>query len=323
MLDILGVTFPFFALVGIGYLAARTGALPVASVPGLNIFVLYFALTAMLFKLAAETPIQQLVDPVVLVVWMGASFACLALATATGRRRGRGWLDAAFGGLIAVMPNSGFMGIPLLIALLGAAATGPIGATLLADGIVVQSVAIALSHRGTAGGGGVVAQLTGALRRVAANPLPWALVLGALFGMTGLVLPTPVDDVVTMLSTAASPVALFTIGAVLARAAADSPPGRVRTGIVAWGDVYWLAAVKLLLQPLGVWVLGRAAIAAGLPLDPFALTVLVLIAALPAAANVSLLAERFGADNGRVARVILVSTVLSFATFTLVAALLV
>lgn len=322
MLDILGVTFPFFALVGIGYLAARTGALPMASVPGLNIFVLYFALTAMLFKLAAETPLTQMVDPVVLAVWLTASFACLALATATGRRRGRSWLDASFGGLIAVMPNSGFMGIPLLIALLGTAATGPIGATLLADGIVVQSVAVALSNRGS-GSRGAGAELSGALARVAKNPLPWALVLGALFGMTGLALPGPVDDVVTMLSTAASPVALFTIGAVLARAAADSPPGRVRTGIVAWGDVYWLAAVKLLLQPLAVWGLGRAAIAAGLPLDPFALTVLVLVAALPAAANVSLLAERFGADNGRVARVILVSTVLSFATFTLLAALLV
>lgn len=322
MLDILGVTSPFFALVGIGYLAARTGALPMASVPGLNIFVLYFALTAMLFKLASETPIQQLVDPVVLAVWLGASFVCLALATATARRGGRSWLDSSFGGMVSVMSNSGFMGVPLLIALLGAAVTGPIGATLLADGIVVQSAAIALSHRGAARSGGVLAELGGAMGRVARNPLPWALVLGALFGMTGLHLPGPVDDVVTMLSTAASPVALFTIGAVLARAAADSPPGRVRTGVVAWGDVYWLATVKLLAHPLAVWLLGLAAVAAGLPLDPFALTVLVLVAALPAAANVSLLAERFGADNGRVARVILVSTVLSFVSFTVAVALL-
>lgn len=322
MLDILGVTFPFFALVGIGYLAARTGALPMASVPGLNVFVLYFALTAMLFKLASETPVRQLVDPVVLTVWLGASFVCLALAVATARRGGRSWLDSSFGGMVSVMSNSGFMGVPLLIALLGAGATGPIGATLLADGIVVQSAAIALSHRGTRSGG-VLAELTGALRRVAANPLPWALVVGALFGMTGLSLPGPVGDVVTMLSTAASPVALFTIGAVLARAAADSPPGRVRTGVVAWGDVYWLATVKLLAHPLAVWLLGSSAVAAGLPLDPFALTVLVLVAALPAAANVSLLAERFGADTGRVARVILVSTVLSFVTFTVTVALLV
>lgn len=322
MLDILGVTFPFFAVVGIGYLAARTGFLPAAAVPGLNVFVLYFALTAMLFKLASETPLLQMVDPVVVGVWLLASLACLSLATAVGRRRGRSWLDSSFGGLVAVMPNSGFMGIPLLIALLGTAATGPIGATLLVDGIVVQSIAVALSHRG-APGLNALAQARGALVQVSRNPLPWALIIGALFGTTGLALPGPVDDVVTMLSTAASPVALFTIGAVLARAVADSPPGRVRTGIRAWGDVYLLSAVKLVAQPLAVWLLGEAAIRVGLPLDRFALTTLVLIAALPAAANVSMLAERLGADNGRVARVILVSTVLSFGTFTAVAALLV
>ena len=42
---------------------------------------------------------------------------------------------------------------------------------------------------------------------------------------------------------------------------------------------------------------------------------LVLLSALPSASNVSLLAERFGADNGRIARIILLSTVLAFFSF--------
>ena len=43
---------------------------------------------------------------------------------------------------------------------------------------------------------------------------------------------------------------------------------------------------------------------------------LTLVAALPSASNVSLLAERYGADNGRVARIIMASTVAAFATFS-------
>ena len=50
--------------------------------------------------------------------------------------------------------------------------------------------------------------------------------------------------------------------------------------------------------------------------------VIVLVAALPSASNVSLLAERFGADNGRVARIILVSTAAAFVTFSVAVALL-
>ena len=59
--------------------------------------------------------------------------------------------------------------------------------------------------------------------------------------------------------------------------------------------------------------------ALGAPLSQLRLSVLVLAAALPSASSVSLLAERFGADNGRVARIIVTSTVLAFVTFTLLA----
>jgi predicted permease len=50
---------------------------------------------------------------------------------------------------------------------------------------------------------------------------------------------------------------------------------------------------------------------------------MVLAAALPSASNVSLLAERYGADNGRVARIILASTALAFLTFSALAAALI
>jgi predicted permease len=66
-----------------------------------------------------------------------------------------------------------------------------------------------------------------------------------------------------------------------------------------------------------------AAIKLGVHLDRFALTVITLVAALPSASNVVLLAERFDADSGRIARIILVSTALAFLTFSAAVALLV
>ena len=71
-----------------------------------------------------------------------------------------------------------------------------------------------------------------------------------------------------------------------------------------------------MLHPLLVGAVGLAAMAAGAPLDRFALTVIVLVAALPSASNVAMLAERFGADNGRIAQIILGSTVLAFFSFS-------
>jgi malonate transporter and related proteins len=77
---------------------------------------------------------------------------------------------------------------------------------------------------------------------------------------------------------------------------------------------------KLLLRPLVVFAGGPLAIAAGMPLDPFAAAVLVLVAALPSASNVPMLAERYRADPGRIARVVLFSTIGAFACFTLAVA---
>ena len=87
------------------------------------------------------------------------------------------------------------------------------------------------------------------------------------------------------------------------------------------GDYVPVALIKLVLHPLLVGGVGLGAIALGLPLERFTLTVLVLVAALPSASNVAMLAERFGADNGRIARIIFLSTVLAFFSFSAVALL--
>jgi len=140
--------------------------------------------------------------------------------------------------------------------------------------------------------------------------MPWAIVLGALTSWQALALPKPLMQTVGLLADAASPVALFTIGAVLARSQmSTSDPAPL-------GEYVPVALKKLLLHPLLVWGIGHAAIALGAPLDPFALTCIVLVACLPSASNVSLLSERFGANTARIARIILVSTALSFLTFS-------
>ena len=315
---ILAVTFPFFALVLCGYVAARTRLLPLDAVPGLNMFVLYFALPCMLYRFGSATPAAQLFNPVIALLWLLAAALIVAATAGWARRQGCSWPDAAMGALVAAFPNSGFMGVPLILALLGAGAVGPVMATLLVDLVVTTSLCIGLSQWGAAGEHGPAKAVGRALQGVLRNPMPWSILLGALAGALGFALWAPLGKTVQLLADAASPVALFTIGAVLARS--QMRPATT-AGQAAPRDVGVLAVTKLLLHPLLVWTMGTLAVRAG-ALDTSALTPLVLVAALPAASNVSLLAERFGADNGRVARVILWSTALAFFSFSTAVALL-
>ena len=130
-------------------------------------------------------------------------------------------------------------------------------------------------------------------------------------------MPAPVMRTVGLLADAASTVALFTIGAVLARSQMNST---TPTPLLHYVPV---SLIKLVVHPALVGLMRLAAIAMGLPPDRFTLTVIMSVAALPSASNVALLAERFGADNGCIARIILLSTVLAFFTFSGVATLLI
>jgi malonate transporter and related proteins len=310
MQSILSVTVPFFALVLCGYLAARQHVLPESAIPGLNAYVLYFALPCMLFRFGAGTPVFDLLNPVVLGVYLAAALLIVFFTIAVTLSERVHLKDAAFGALVAAFPNTGFMGVPLLVALLGNAAAGPVICTILADLFVTSSLCIALAQaHGAAGQGPRVAALR-ALRGALSNPLPWSIALGAVFSVQQLKLPGPADTVVRMLADSASPVALFTIGAVLWRAGQHA---HTRTPVA---DYLPVALIKLFVHPLLVFGLGAGALALGAPLSKFQLIVLTLAAALPSASNVSLLAERYGADNGRVARIIMSSTVLAFVSFS-------
>jgi malonate transporter len=313
MQAILAVTVPFFALVLCGYLAARRHVLPESAIPGLNAFVLYFALPCMLFRFGMNTPVFDLLNPVVLVVYLCAALLIVFFTIAVSLNDRVQLKDAAFGALVAAFPNTGFMGVPLLVALLGPAAAGPVICSVLADLFVTSSLCIALAQAHGAVEHGVRVAAFRALRGALSNPLPWSIALGAAFSVAGVKLSGPVDVIVRMLADAASPVALFTIGAVLWRAGLHA---HTRTPVA---DFLPVALIKLFVHPLLVFALAAAALALGAPLSAFQVTVLTLAAALPSASNVSLLAERYGADNGRVARIIMTSTVLAFVSFTALA----
>src|SRR5678810_809332 len=154
MQAILAVTIPFFALVLLGWFAARSYWLPESAIPGLNTYVLFFALPCMLFRFGSSLPIGRLADPVLLAVYVAAALAIIALTIAVtvqraGRSGGVTLRDAAFGALVAAFPNAGFMGVPLLVALLGDAAAGPVIGAILVDLVVTSTIGLAAAFAAT------------------------------------------------------------------------------------------------------------------------------------------------------------------------------
>ena len=315
LLSILAVTFPIFALVLCGYVAAWRGILPLAAIPGLSGYIVSFALPALLFRMGMGTPLGQLLDGPLILTYLSCAAVIIIVTIACSRNARVCLKDAAFGAMAAVYPNAGFMGIPLLLALFGESGMRIVIISVLVDLFLVTSACLAIVQMPEkTSGGGVLRTIwhafASALRGALSNPLPWPIAAGMIVGAFGVALPAPVDKTIAMLAETASPVALFTIGGILARNAL----GATRSGPAA--DYVPVALVKLFAHPALVYATGLALQTAGVAVDAKALAALTLVAALPPAINITMLAERFGADAGRIARVVMVATVLSFVTLS-------
>jgi predicted permease len=299
---ILSVTLPFFALILFGYVAAARRWVPTEAVPAFNGFLLFFAVPAMLFRFAADTPFDELVNVRFFAAWGASGVAVLLIVAWVSRRMLRtGMRDAAFLGLASAVGNAGFLGVPMLVALLGEAAAAPVILAIVADLVIVASVGLALAEAGGATGRGWREDLRDAVLRIFLNPFVLSMIAGAVFSRFEWRLATPAAEIVKLLADAAGPCALFAIGVSLVR-----PDATIRSPMLAVP-----IAAKLLLHPLVVWVAMFA-----FHIDPFTALVAVLVAALPSAGWVFIFAIRYEADAGRISATILLTTALAFASFS-------
>jgi predicted permease len=306
-----GITLPFFILVLAGWLAARRGLLPAQGITGLNVYVLYLALPCMCARLSLSNPLGVLFDARVLLVY-GLTATVMALAAFRVALHYRVDVkNAAFSAAVAAFPNTGFMGIGMLMVLLGPQAAGTAVATVIIDIVYTTTLCIALAESGA--GGGRAAAVRGALRGALLNPLPGRSAAGALMPARGLGLPGVLDAITKLLADSSAPVALVAIGAVL---------GATR-GETAREPIAWIISfMKVAAHPFAVWAVAALAGLAGLGLGRDQLAALMLVAALPSAGNVMMLAARSGAHTPRIARIVLITTVCAALTFTALAGFL-
>lgn len=302
MLEVFLKTVPFFGLIGLGYGAGRTHFFPPEATAYLTKFVFYFALSAMLFRFASSLSISEIFDLRLALVYLCATALTYGIAMTVAFLRGLDTPIAAIEAQCAGIGNTGFLGVPMLTVLLGQAAVGPIMLLLSIDLIVFSSALVILVVGGRQGGGMLQILKTVGLGLVK-NPMIVAMGLGLTVSAVQVQLPEVLDEFLLLLGAAATPGALFAIGASLASKSAE----RLEIAV-------WLSFCKLVLHP-GFVFLGAFLI---YPTDPYKGLVAVSAAALPVAGNVYILASHYGVAPQRVSASILISTTASIVTVSLV-----
>lgn len=303
MLEILAITTPIFLLIGIGYLAMAGRIVTREQVQGVGTFVMYCALPALVIRALTQNPLEEVFNTQYLLAYGGGSLLVFAGGLAFALKRQRRSLGAgAIQALGMSASNSGFVGYPVAVMVLGSPAAVFLALNMVIENLLIIPLALMLAEMGNQAGSDLRDTLRQTAVRLARNPILIGLLMGVLLAVSGLDLPAPLAKTVDMLADAAGPTALFVIGGTLYGL-------RVR-GMAA--DVSQIVIGKLILHPLavvGVFLLFPER-------DPLLLSGALLFACAPMISVYPLLGQRYGMQTIGAAA-LMVATLGSFLSISL------
>lgn len=303
MIDFFLLSLPIFGIVAAGWAAASLGWVPAGAVDILGTFSVRFALPALIARLISTQPLSAAFDTRFYFGYLFCGLSIFCLVFFISRVVNKNTSIAAAHATTASLGNIGFLGPLIMLAFFGARGAGPLSMTIMVELMILLSLGSALMSIGE-NSNAKISQII--FRSMLLNPVVLAILVGVTLAATNTVLPLPLGQFLTIMGSATDPTALFALGAALAVQEID------RAGILAASSI---AVAKLALYPVLIWLV----LAKLLELDPFWWQTGVVIAALPSAGHIFVLAQLYRADPERVSAVIVASTVISVVTVPFIA----
>ncbi|MCP8940743.1 AEC family transporter [Alsobacter sp. SYSU M60028] len=303
MTSVASLALPFFGLIFLGFGCGKLLKYPEAGLQWMNFFIVYVALPSLFFKLISAAPLEQLANWPFVMGTTAATFIAFCIAFAVGMLATRGNIqESTVQGVVGAYANIGYMGPGLTIAALGQGAIVPTALIFVFDNILLFTLVPFMMAMGRRGSMNVAATAWYVVKRVVTHPFNVATAVAVLAAYLRFTPPEALDAMISFLKNAAAPCALFTMGVTVAL----RPLKRVPYEMPA------LMLIKIVLHPLLVWLIlswlgdfGRE----------WTFTA-VLMAALPPALNVFVIANQYQVYVERASTAILLGTLISVVTVT-------
>ena len=302
MIDVLNLALPYFGLIFLGFACGKLRRIPDTGLAWMNFFIVQVTLPCLFYRIVSKTPLEELsrlsfVVGTTLATAVAFAIACVLSLTIRGRIA-----DATIAGLAGGYGNIGYMGPGLALATLGPAAAAPVALIFCFDSILLFSLVPFLMAVGGTDSKGFAATTLLVVRRIVMNPFIVATALGVASAAIRFEPPVALDRLMQFLQNAAAPCALFVLGVTVAL----RPLGRLPA------EVPIIGAIKLVLHPMIALVFLSL-------LGPFPegwLYAGVLMAALPPALNVFILARQYDHWLEQASSSVLLGTLVSVVTLT-------
>lgn len=304
MIDVLNLALPYFGLIFLGFACGKLRRIPDTGLAWMNFFIIHVALPCLFYRIVAKTPLQELARISYVVATSLGTALAFAIAVAISLAARGNLQNATIAGLAGGYGNIGYMGPGLALSTLGPQAAAPVALIFCFDSILLFSLVPLLMALAGTERRGFWHGVTMVVRRIVLHPFIVATALGVASAALDFEPPVALDRLMQFLQNAAAPCALFVLGVTVALRPLQRVP---------W-EVLPIVLVKLLIHPILVLVILML-------LGPFPQTWIyaaVLMAALPPALNVFVLARQYDVWVEEASSSVLLGTVVSVLTLTTV-----
>ena len=304
MIEVLNLALPYFGLIFLGFLCGKLKRIPDTGLAWLNFFLIYVALPCLFYRILAKTPFDELNNIPFVLATTFATLGAFTLAFAVSIAMRSPLAEAAIAGLAGGYGNIGYMGPGLALATLGAQAAAPVALIFCFDNILLFSIVPLLMGIAGADKKRLAATALDVAKKILLHPFIIATVFGVASAAWDFEPPVALDRLMQFLENGAAPCALFALGVTVAL----RPMPRV-----TW-ELPTVVAIKLVLHPVLALVLLSL-------LGPFSeawVYTAVLMAALPPALNVFIMARQYDTWVEQASSSVLLGTLVSVASVTFV-----
>lgn len=297
------IVLPVFAVILLGYGLGKTRLFGEEAVRALTNFCFFVTIPALLFRSMARLEAPHGDALLIVFAFYAAVLATFALALAAGRLLfGMKLAEQALFAVGGTYSNILLLGLPLAITAFGEPAVLPASALLALQSPILftlTSITVEIGRGGAEGNRtGMLAILATAALSLVKTPILTAMVAGVLWGLTGFGLDPVVDKSLAFLGQAATPTALFALGASLTR---FSIGGDLR-------QVAALGVLKLVVLPVACFLSAQYLFR----LAPLYVAIAALCGAMPTGVTAFVLAMRYELLVARIAASVIVTSAIAW-----------
>ncbi|WP_298612872.1 AEC family transporter [uncultured Thiothrix sp.] len=312
MLNILLTISPVFILIGLGYFAFKRELIKAEAMPSLGNIVLYLAIPAVMIGGLSKIHISEIVEPYFLLAYgLGSLLNLLVAIVLTLKLKGNPFTQSAIQSMGMSIPNSMFVGFPVLSLSLGLPEIASLSLMMavLIENILILPIVLMLLEYSVGHKSNSANILRAVALRIVKNPLIISIAMGVAISLVGIALPKPITQSLDLLTKISAGLALLFIGAALANIKPQEKQ--------PWADISLVMLGKLILHPalvaLCVFLLPN--------FNQNFQQAVIIIAAAPMMSIYPILGERYGLRDF-CASTLFMTTLVSFISISIVLLLL-